>query len=119
MITNILIQWLITIILAILTVAAPFIVTIFFKWLKAKMGNERFTHLMQRIDVGVKAIEARMGAGNGADKKKEVELLIANKLKWADKTDVSNIIDATVQQINIEIKKGSDNSEQTTKTGEN
>jgi len=101
---NFLMQCLVTLILALIAFAAPFLIAAGFRWLKAKLGNERYTSLMQNIKVAINAIEARMGAGGGANKKREVTLLIANKLKWASPTEVSLVIDAIVEEINRETK---------------
>jgi len=87
-----------------LALAAPLVLSTFFRWLKIKLGNEKYATLMNNIRVGINAMEARMGAGGGADKKKAVELLIVNKLKWANRKEVSLIIDAIVEEINREVK---------------
>lgn len=79
------------------------------KWLKERLGNERYQQLVALADIAVHAVEAKLGGGgNGAVKKREVELWLANKLKWATPDMIDAVVDAIWYEMNQAQKKGRD-----------
>jgi biopolymer transport protein ExbB/TolQ len=88
----------------IIGVLIPILIGYIVALFRAKLGNERFNRLKNYADIGIKQIESLMGSGNGAQKKREVELWLSQKIK-AKPDDISKIIDALVLEMNQSLKK--------------
>lgn len=97
-------DFILEVLLLVIRFLVPILLCFGIAWLKTKLGNENFQKLVDRTAVAVKATEAAMGKGNGAKKKKAVELWLANRLKGVSSEDVSTVIDAIVFEMNKELK---------------
>lgn len=89
-----------------ITFMVPIITTFMVKLFNAKLKNEKFKGWVNLANLAVSAIEETMGAGNGADKKKAVELWLANKLKGVSTDDIDKLIQAAVGEMNKTLKRG-------------
>lgn len=105
-------------ILAIIEIIIRFLVPIIAVWLsvnfsklmKSRIGNENYQKLMDTAYIAVRAIEAKLGSGGGAEKKRQVEIWLANKIKWATPDDIDAVIDAIWFEMN-EVQKANNKKE--------
>lgn len=111
-------DFIIQMLLLVITFALPIISAFTISLLKAKLGATKFDQASKIAEVAVKAIEQAMGAGNGAEKKREVELYLANKLKGVTTDDIDKLIEAGVAALNQKKKEATTN-EQATGVSEN
>lgn len=105
-------EFLIEFMYAILTVALPIIAVYITRigiyiidLLKTKIGEQNYKHLMQLAEIAVKVIEKQYGSGMGQQKKTEVKLYLANRLKGVPTEDIEKAIEYIVYKMNKEIKK--------------
>lgn len=96
---------LIEVILLVISMALPYLVVYGVKWLKAKIGKEKFQDLVAKAEIAVKAVEATIGRGNGFQKKREVELWLASKVKGITVEDIDKVIQAVWGELDKEMKK--------------
>ncbi|MCX7924120.1 MAG: phage holin family protein [Clostridia bacterium] len=93
------------ILLAVITLVVPIIAAYIVNLLRAKIGNANFDKMYKWASIGVHAFEQAIGDGNGAQKKKEVEIFLANKLKGVTPDDMDKLIEAVVASMNKDKKK--------------
>lgn len=71
----------------------------------AKTGQTKFRKLLDYARIGVAAAEQTFGAGNGDQKKAQVEEFLSNKLKGKlSPTEIDKLIEAAVFEMNSVIK---------------
>lgn len=92
--------------LTFITFMVPIFTTFVIKLVNAKLKNEKFRRWVGLANLAVSAIEETMGSGNGAAKKKAVELWLANKLKGVSTDDIDKLIQAAVGEMNKTLKGG-------------
>lgn len=92
-------------VLLVITFAIPVLTTVFVKYYREKGLNEKFKKYKFWTDIAVSAIEQTMGGGNGAQKKREVELWLSSKLKGVSADEIDKLVQAAVSEMNKTLKK--------------
>lgn len=90
--------------LLIISFAIPLITTYVVQFLATKSGNEKFKGFIGVAQLAVSAIEQSMVGSSGAEKKKAVELFLANRLKGITVDEIDKIIEAAVFEMNLVFK---------------
>lgn len=88
----------------------PVLTTFGAKLLYEQSKGVKFKNWRAYASLVVTAVEETMGSGNGALKKRQVELFLANKLKGISADEIDTLIQAAVNEMNKVIKGDGNNA---------
>ena len=86
---------------ALIALAASAITVFLIPWMKTKMTNEQLSKAQAIVQIGVFAAEKAYGAGNGDQKLKYVEDLLAAKKIKLDMKTLKAMVDAEVKKLEL------------------
>lgn len=99
-------DFILQLLLLVVTTVVPIITTYVVKYYREKVSNEKFKKWKGLADIAVAAAQESFkdNPGMGAEKKRQVELWLASKLKGVSADDIDKLIQAAVSEINKGIK---------------